>query len=128
MNYPNNIEQDYKEFKEQSERDDPTLGYTEEELRYIWFAEDIIGFTSYDDELSYKMGKKLFETCKAIILSNQIELINNDYEYYIICLNLIGEDNLDWGSSIRFCWFNDNDKTYRITDAVKYIVKQNTLK
>ena len=95
MNYPNNIEQDYKEFKEQSERDDPTLGYTEEELRYIWFAEDIIGFTSYDDELSYKMGKKLFETCKAIILSNQIELINNDYEYYIICLNLICEDNLD---------------------------------
>lgn len=79
--------------------------YTKKELSYIWFCD--LFATFYDNDLELKYGKLLYETIKSIIDRTQIDLINEKYEEYLLCLNLIGVDKLDWGSSIRFCWFDD---------------------
>ena len=95
--------------------------FSEDDIKLIWFAEEIIDFAGYDDDLSLKIGKQLFETAKAIINRTQQEYMKENYEMYIICLNLIGLDNLSWGTSIRYCWFEDTEKTKLIQEAIKFI-------
>lgn len=130
MNYPSdekNVLELKKRFEEYCEMTEINKqGYEEEECKYIWFAEDIINFTAYDDDLSLLVGKRLYDTCKAIINKTQSEYMEEHYEDYIICLNLIGKDNFNWGSSIRFCWFENNSKTQKIINAIKFIEKQNS--
>lgn len=95
--------------------------FSEDDIKLIWFAEEIVNFTGYDDNLSLKIGKQLFETAKAIINRTQQEYMKVNYEMYIICLNLIGTDNLNWGTSIRYCWFEDTEKAKLIQEAIKFI-------
>ena len=87
--------------------------YTKEEFGYIWLCG--LFATFYDSDMELKWGKLLYETLVAIIERKQSELINKNYEEYLLCLNLIGEENLNWGSSIRFCWFDDDklEKKYK---------------
>lgn len=80
--------------------------YTKEECGYMWLCDFFATF--YDSDMELKWGKLLYETLVAIIERKQSELINKNYEEYLLCLNLIGEENLNWGSSIRFCWFDDD--------------------
>ena len=80
--------------------------FTKEEFGYIWLCG--LFATFYDSDIELKWGKLLYETLVAIIERKQSELINKNYEEYLLCLNLIGEENLNWGSSIRFCWFDDD--------------------
>ena len=108
-NYYNNIDKSFKE------------DFSKEELKYDWFAENIIGATFYDTDLSVKWGKLLYKTVKAILNETQSELLSKMYEEYLICLNLIGKDKLEWGTSIRYCWFNNNEKEYvkNLKNAIK---------
>ena len=92
--------------------------YTKEEWGYIWLCD--LFATFYDSGMELKWGKLLYETIAAIIERNQDILLNKNYEEYLICLNLIGVDKLNWGSSIRFCWF-DNDE---IENKYKNYLKQ----
>ena len=80
--------------------------YTKEECGYIWFSN--LFATFYDSDMELKWGKLLYETIIAIIERNQAKLLDEKYEEYLLCLNLIGTDKLNWGSSIRFCWFDDD--------------------
>lgn len=82
--------------------------YTKKEYAYIWLCELFADF--YDGNLDLKWGKLLYKTIKAVLEDDQMNMINNDYENYLICLQFLGENNLDWGSSIRFAWFNDRKK------------------
>ena len=79
--------------------------YTKEEFGYIWLCG--LFATFYDSDMELKWGKLLYETIIAIIERKQSELMDKNYEEYLICLNLIGEENLEWGTSIRFCWFEN---------------------
>lgn len=81
--------------------------HTKEEWGYIWLCG--LFATFYDDDMDLKWGKLLYETIIAIIERKQDILINRNYEEYLLCLNLIGTDKLNWGSSIRFCWFDDDE-------------------
>lgn len=113
-----NIPEEFKFYLEYvSNKED----FNEDEIKLIWFAEEIIDFTGYDDDLSLKMGKQLFETAKAIIDRTQQEYMKESYGMYIVCLNLIGVNNLNWGTSIRYCWFEDTEKAKLIKEAVKFI-------
>ena len=87
--------------------DEEKKWFTKEECGYIWLCS--LFATFYDSNLELKWGKLLYETIIAIIERNQEKLLNEKYEDYLLCLNLIGTDKLNWGSSIRFCWF-DNDE------------------
>ena len=80
--------------------------YTKEECGSMWLCDFFATF--YDSDMELKWGKLLYETIIAIIERKQDILINRNYEEYLLCLNLIGIDKLNWGSSIRFCWFDDD--------------------
>lgn len=99
-NYYNNIDISFKE------------DYSKNELKWDWFAENIIGTTFYDTELSIKWGKLLYKTVTAILDGEQSKVLSDMYEEYLICLNLIGTDKLEWGTSIRYCWFDNGQEEY----------------
>ena len=80
--------------------------FTKEECGYIWFCS--LFATFYDSDMELKWGKLLYEAIIAIIEKSQAKLLDEKYEEYLLCLNLIGTDKLNWGSSIRFCWFDDD--------------------
>lgn len=92
-----------------------------EDLKYDWFAECIIGTSFYDTDISIKWGKLLYRTVKAILDNKQQEFMSENYEEYLICLQLIGLDNLEWGSSIRFCWFDKEEYIDELKAAIKQI-------
>lgn len=110
-NYYNNIDISFKEY------------YSKNDLKWDWFTENIIGVTFYDTDLSIKWGKLLYKTVKAILERLQSIIMSEMYEEYLVCLNLIGTDKLDWGSSIRYCWFNEEEKEYidKLKDAIKQV-------
>ena len=110
-----------EEFKTYLEYVPQKEDFNEDEIKLIWFAEEIIDFTGYDDNLSLKIGRQLYEIAKAIINRTQQEYMKENYEIYIVCLNLIGLNNLNWGTSIRYCWFEDTEKAKLIQEAVKFI-------
>ena len=80
--------------------------FTKEECGYIWLCS--LFATFYDSDMELKWGKLLYETIIAIIERKKDTLLNKKYEEYLLCLNLIGTEKLNWGSSIRFCWFDDD--------------------
>lgn len=136
MLYPSDIEIQ-KELKERfetyniiAELDD--TDYTIEERAYIWLAEDVINFVAYDNDIDLKIGKKIYKTVEAIINRTQSEFMEEHYEDYIVCLNLIGEENLEWGTSIRYCWFDNTNQANKLINAYrlinKYKEKQNSIK
>ncbi len=96
--------------------------FSKEDTKYIWICEPL-GIVTYDDSISCELGKKLYKTIKAILNRNQEHFMQNGYsqEYvdYITCLNLIGNDNLEWGTSIRYCWFKDEEKYRKIIKQIE---------
>lgn len=118
MDCINNFENHYKvldkSFKEE---------FSKNELKWDWFAENIIGVTFYDTELSIKWGKLLYKTVTSILDGTQSKVLSEMYEEYLICLNLIGEDNLEWGTSIRYCWFDNSQEEYikNLENAIKQV-------
>lgn len=113
---------DYLEVYKETHED---FDYTEKDLAYIWFADNVCNTTFYDDSISLKWGKKLYRTVKAIVKETQLNMIEKHYEEYLICLNLINknDDVLEWGTSIRFAWFEDLVVKQHYIDSIKQIEK-----
>lgn len=93
--------------------------FTKEECGYIWLCS--LFATFYDSDMELKWGKLLYETIIAIIERKQSELLDKNYEEYLICLNLIGVDILNWGTSIRFCWFDSEEIENKYKNYLKQI-------
>lgn len=93
--------------------------YTKEECGYMWLCG--LFATFYDSDMELKWGKLLYETLVAIIERKQSELMDKKYEEYLLCLNLIGEENLEWGTSIRFCWFDSEEIENKYKGYLKQI-------
>ena len=102
--------------KEYSDMIDSQGGHLEGlDLLYAYLANDIFDYISYDDDLDIEMGKKLYKTIDAILMEEQEKLIESDfYEDYIMCLNIMrfGCDKINWGTSIRFPWFEYDEEGY----------------
>ena len=74
-----NINEEFKTYLEYvTNKED----FNEDEIKLIWFAEEIIDFTGYDDNLSLKIGRQLYETAKAIINRTQQKYMKENYEMY----------------------------------------------
>lgn len=102
---------------------DKGCSYSKKEYAFIWFASNIVYTAFYDDDLSLKWGEKLYRTVKAMLEGTQLSMIENHYEDYLICLNLINKNDnvLEWGSSIRYCWFEDLVIKQQYIKAIKQI-------
>lgn len=96
--------------------------FSKEDTKYIWLCTplDII---TYDDSISCELGKKLYQAIKSILNKTQEQFMAKGYskEYvdYITCLNLLGTDNLEWGTSIRYCWFKDEEKYRKLIEQIE---------
>jgi len=111
--------ENFENYYKYSVSDEDKEWFTKEEFKYIWLCGFFAVFYDYDLEL--KWGKLLYETIIAIIERKQSELINKNYEEYLLCLNLIGEENFNWGSSIRFCWFENDEIENKYKNYLKQI-------
>ena len=99
--------------------------FSDFDKKILFLTEEIIGIVTYDDDITLEIGKKIYKTILAVLKNKQLEIVQGDfYADYILCLNLIGIENFDWGTSIRFCWFEDNEKVKKIKNTIKFIFKE----
>lgn len=96
--------------------------FSKEDTKYIWLCTPL-DIVTYDDAISYELGRKLYKVIKAILNRTQEQFMAKGYsqEYvdYVTCLNLLGTDNLEWGTSIRYCWFKDKEKYRKLIEQVE---------
>ncbi len=101
MNYLKLLRESYKETTDN--RDDPTL----EKLEFL--ANDIFGFTTYENVVSSMMAKKALEVCKAISDKKTFDYIaiEEGNFWYLVMVNMPFFGNrLEWGTSIRGAWWD----------------------
>jgi hypothetical protein len=82
--------------------------YTTREYRLMWLSDELCEMATYDSDLDVLFGKEIFEVIKVILDRTWVEYIKDEANYikFIRCANLLG-NNIEWGTSIRGCWFND---------------------
>lgn len=73
--------------------------------KMIFLTNHIIGYTTYDDDLSEEIGKAIVEVINIIKEDKNFEYTkdSSNYKKFIFVTNLI-QSMLDWGTSIRGCW------------------------
>jgi len=73
------------------------------------FLADIFGMVTYDSGLDIKFGKYILEIMDVIAKGYNFEYIKNEKNYikFILVANILDNYNwIEWGSSIRGCWFS----------------------
>lgn len=101
MDYLKLLQESHKETAEN--RDDPTL----EKLEFL--ADDIFGFTTYDNVVSSMMAQKALEVCKAISEKKTFDYIASEEGnlWYLVMVNMpFFANRLEWGTSIRGAWWD----------------------
>lgn len=80
---------------------------TFKEAKNSYILNHIFNITTYDSDLDEKFVKAILEIMNVIIERKNWEYIEdkNNYIKFITIVNLIIE-SLDWGTSIRGCFFN----------------------
>lgn len=80
---------------------------TFKEAKNSYILNHIFNITTYDSDLDEKFVKAILEIMNVIIERKNFEYIKdeNNYIKFITVVNLILE-SLDWGTSIRGCFFN----------------------
>jgi len=80
-----------------------------------FLADAYFRIVTYDDELTLYYGKLIREIILAIDERRNYEYMGieceEDYRNFILVANLLhGKGLIEWGSSIRGCWFNSDAK------------------
>lgn len=91
--YPENIE-DIKKYRK---------------FKLIFLSDVIFGVITYDTSLSIEFGKEILDVMEVIHNGNNFEYIKDkeNYKKFIRVANILDNYNwIEWGSSIRGCWFN----------------------
>jgi hypothetical protein len=76
-------------------------------LEYL--GQSIFDFTTYDGEMSVLFARKAVEVCDAINNSKTFDYIKDaeNYRWYLLmCNTSFFADKLEWGTSIRGAWWN----------------------
>ena len=86
----------------------------ESENKYEWCSNYVFDLTTYDNELDEIFVKKIFEVCKAILEKRNFSFFKDNDEKYrefiIVCQLLCRLNWINWGTSIRGAWFDENRK------------------
>jgi hypothetical protein len=82
--------------------------------RLEFIGSTIFDFTTYDRGMDERLALKMVEVIECIINRTNFVYQQNNYENYIIMVNMpFLRDKLEWGGSIRGAWI-DNFKKYKI--------------
>ena len=110
MNYLSLLNESYAEIlTHRYDGDDPMS-------RLAYIGDYIFEFTTYDDSMSELFATKALEVCHAISNNTTFDYIkgNENYKWFLIMLNMPCLSNrVDWGCSIRGCWWDHEPNTTR---------------
>jgi hypothetical protein len=87
--------------------------------KYEWVCDELFQLKTYDSGMSEKWGRRIIDVCKAILEERTFDYIEEDgnYEPYLMVCNLLDNKRwIDWGSSIRGSWFEDDSTSDGIID------------
>lgn len=96
----------YKKYKEEKEQSD-----YDKYCKHSFLASNIFKFDTYDYEIDIYLSKKMLEVIGAILEKENYNYLKKDRENYInymlMCNSIFLKKHLDWGTSIRSCFFTD---------------------
>lgn len=78
--------------------------------KYTWAAHNIFNLTTYDDWLDEVFVKDIIEVCKVILEDRNYEYIKNEQhyiKYILVCQMFENFRWIEWGTSIRGAWFQE---------------------
>lgn len=130
----------YKDFMIYTEGEGEGEGISDEEVKASYIMRSF-GITTYDTDIDLELFDILIEIMEAILKRKTLEYINisrQNYRNFILIVNII-KDYIDWGTSIRTCFFtkllieNMYDGSYiefeeydEIKELIDYL-KENTI-
>lgn len=79
-------------------------------LEYL--SDYIFNFTTYDGQIAEVFAQKAIEVCTAITNRETFEYIEvpSNYKWFLIMCNMpFFSEKIEWGSSIRGCWWDDHE-------------------
>ena len=88
--------------------DDWIAGLEKSEQKVVWLSDDYFELTTYDSDLDLEFGKAIREVILVINNKSNFDYIKDreNYKKFILVCQLLEEKQLiDWGTSIRGCWF-----------------------
>lgn len=100
--------------------------FTDERLKYSWAATEIFDIWTYDSSLDELFVKDILEVCKVILDQENFEYIKDEQNYkkYILVCQLLDKFHwIEWGTSIRGAWFDDDNYCPKFES--RPIVKEN---
>jgi len=80
--------------------------------RLEFISECIFGFDTYEDEVACLMAKKCLQVCRAINDRETFQYIstNDGNLWYLIMVNMpFLSEKIEWGTSIRGAWWDNNN-------------------
>lgn len=105
----------------QGNRDDYINEYGIKNIK-LSFLTDIFGVVTYDSGLDIKFGSDILEVMEVIAKRDNFEYIKNvkNYIKFILVANIFySYDWIEWGSSIRGCWFSPYNQ-HNISNGLDY--------
>ncbi len=79
--------------------------------KYEWVCDELFQLTTYDSGMSEKWGRRIIDVCKAILEGKTFDYIEKEgnYEPYLMVCQLLDKKNwIEWGTSIRGAWFQED--------------------
>lgn len=90
-------------------------------LKAEFIVENIFEIWTYSDSLNIDIANDILEVAEVIVNHQTFEYIKdkNNYKKFIIMANLFNKNELiEWGTSIRGCWF-DYEGVYKMVTGCK---------
>jgi hypothetical protein len=84
----------------------------EKDKRLAFLSESVLGLCTYDMDLDVYFGREIFEVMKVIYNKKNFEYIKDEdnYKIFMLVCNLLNKNHwIEWGTSIRGCWFNESE-------------------
>lgn len=84
--------------------------YTE---KWLFIANNIFDFTTYDDEMSFKWYNEMIAVIRVILNRTTFEYQKEHYETYLFMCNLpFLYEKIEWGTSIRGAFVHGENEKY----------------
>lgn len=90
--------------------DEDCTHFNDHRSKYEWAAGNVFDLTTYDGWLDELFVKHILEVCKVILDRTNFEYIKDEHNYvrYILVCQLLNDFRwIEWGTSIRGAWFQE---------------------
>jgi len=96
-----------------------------QDKKFAFLASSIFDLVTYDLDLDIEFGRDIFNIIEVIYNKKNFEYTENkdNYKKFIIVCNILHmNDWINWGTSIRGCWFDVNENTFITINGIYRIL------